>query len=95
MIRFQGNVTARRYPEEALEPGLLPFLNTTLADHMQIMQDNAPGHRAMATRDWFQHNNVTLFSLWPSKSPDMNPIENIWAQMETEIKKNGPTLWAN
>ena len=94
MIRFQGNVTARRYREEALELGLLPFLNTHLADHMQFMQDNAPGHRALATRDWFQHNNVTLFSPWPSKSLNMNPIENIWAQMETEIKKNGPTLWA-
>ena len=60
---------------------------------MQFMQDSAPGHRAYATRDWFQHNNVTLFSPLASKSPNMNPFENIWAQMETEIKNNGPTLW--
>ena len=51
MIRFQGNVTTRRYREEALEPGLLPFLNTHQANHMQFLQDNAPGHRAYATID--------------------------------------------
>ena len=93
MIRFQGNVTARRYREEALEPGLLPFLNTHQANQMQYMQDNAPRHHAYATRDWFQDNNVTLFSPWPSKSPDMNPIENLWAQMETALNRrvNRPT----
>ena len=44
IIRFQGNVTARRYREEALEGGLLPFINTHV-NQMQFMQDNAPGHR--------------------------------------------------
>ena len=36
---------------------------------------------------------------WPAKSPDMNPIENLWAQMETSLQnrqhkpRNRDELW--
>ena len=81
---IQRRVTARRYQDEALAVGLLPFLNQH-NNQMQFMQDNASPHRAHATRDWLQNHNIDVFGPWPSKSPDMNPIENLWAQMENAI----------
>ena len=98
IIRFNGNITARRYQNEALGHGLLPFVNTH-AHQMQYMHDNAPAHRAIATRNWLHNNNIQVFGPWPSKSPDMNPIENLWAQMETAIQgranrpRNRNELW--
>lgn len=35
-------------------------------------------------RNWVEENNVTTLP-WPSKSPDLNPIENIWGYL---VKKN-------
>ena len=98
IIRFNGNVTARRYQDEALLPGLIPFLNRH-NQQVLFMQDNATPHRAHTTRAFLQANNVNVFGPWPAKSPDMNPIENLWSQMETAIQRrpNRPTnrdeLW--
>ena len=95
IIRFNCNVTARRYQDEAL----LPFLNRHNQQQVLFMQDNATPHRAHTTRAFLQANNVNVFGTWPGKSPDMNPIENLWSQMETAIQRrpNRPTnrdeLW--
>ena len=59
---------------------------------MQFMQDNAPAHRAFVTRDWLRTNNVQVFGPWPAKSPAMNPIENLWAQVQ--VKSTEQTTYA-
>ena len=51
------------------------------------MHDNAPGHRAHATRGWLAANNISVFGPWPARSPDMSPIENLWAQLEKAIER--------
>ena len=69
IIRFDGNVTARRYQNEVLELGLLPFINRH-NNQMIFMQDNAPAHRALATSDWLLANYFQVFGPLLSKSSD-------------------------
>ena len=98
IIRFNGNVTSRRYVAEALQPALIPFVNQHNRQ-MTFMHDKAPGHRAHATRGWLATHNIPVFGPWPSKSPDMNPIENLWAQLQRAIDnrpnrpQNEAQLW--
>ena len=66
---------------------------------MVLQQDNAPAHRAFTTRDFLAANNVRVFEQWPANSPDMNPIEHLWTQLERALERrpNPPTnevqLW--
>ena len=53
---------------------------------MTFMQDNAPHNRSLATRDGFIDNTVPIFGIWPDKSEDVNPIENLGYLLEMALK---------
>ena len=64
---------------------MLPSVRSIYLNNSFIyQQDNCPVHTANAIKDWFQNNNVEVLP-WPSFSPDINKIENVWAII---VKKN-------
>ena len=38
--------------------------------------DNAAVHTSKFMRNWFKTKNIKVLD-WPTKSPDINPIENL------------------
>lgn len=69
---------------EILEDFLLPSINTMYgasANEFTFQQDNAPTHTSFFTQQWFANHPEILRMEWPVKSPDLNPIENVWAKM--------------
>ncbi|KAJ5260507.1 hypothetical protein N7478_012112 [Penicillium angulare] len=49
-----------------------------------FMQDNAPVHTAYVVRDWLRDQDFEVM-VWPPHSPDLNPIENLWALLKAKI----------
>lgn len=56
-----------------------------------FMQDNAPVHTARIVKQVLEDLNIEVM-VWPPYSPDLNPIENLWAIMKQEIYKLYPEL---
>lgn len=73
---------------EVLTNHLLPHGARIGGDHWIFMQDNAPVHTSQATKAFLNQQNVRLLS-WPPRSPDMNPIENLWSQLSRIVYADG------
>ena len=43
-----------------------------------FQQDGATCHTSRKTRQWFAEKGVALLNGWPSNSPDLSPIEQVW-----------------
>lgn len=92
---YQGRLNARRYIE-ILENNLIPSRDLFFGEtsDWQFQQDNAPCHTAKAVSKWFNENQISPL-IWPARSPDLNPIENIWAWMDKKLTETRITNLAD
>lgn len=62
-----------------------------------LQQDNDPCHRvaADAIQQWNgkRGSSITLLPSWPPNSPDLNPIENLWAYVGARVQAQGPSTF--
>jgi transposase len=85
MKLFDENMDARMYTDY-MARYMKPYaLRTWPNKPWHFLQDNASYHGARASYQWFHNNGVSLIPLSPH-SPDLNPIENLWADLKRRIE---------
>lgn len=73
-----------------LKKHLLPFAEEKLAADWIFQADNDPKHTSKRAKKFLVDKKVNVMT-WPSQSPDLNPIEHLWNDVDKVIKSRKPS----
>ena len=85
LIQCQGHVNAQKYIDLLAQNHIIDDVKAHFGENFIWMQDNAPSHMAYDAIMWL-HQNIPSMLDWPPRSPDLNPIEQLWNYIKRKIK---------
>lgn len=85
---FEGTMTGTKYLQ-MLKENLVPIAEAELGEDWVFQQDNAGAHTEKNVKKFLQ-NEVPECLAWPSRSPDINPMENIWGRVKQNVYSHNP-----
>ena len=84
LIKVVGHVNSKKYIQIVDDSGVVQFILHGWGGRCYYQQDNAPSHSSLYSRAHLARRFPFILT-WPAKSPDLSPIEQIWAWIKRQI----------